>query len=964
MRLLTDRIVSGMHNQMPFFEYTQGCYPGAFDNRLDPQAGNQVCQQDSFAEHMTLDQSGAFAAVMNTRWGLGGYSNYFHRYFWDAAFGQGMSRLGAMHAYSREQTAGWIGDDGMRWVYYEVTLFGDPELSFHLTASDADPVIGLPANELYFPVLEGGDNPPDQTITIQTAPTEITLSVDATGKAVGTYTANLTFESPEATNSPQVLPVHLVVITVPSAVAPYNPASPTVDGVISAGEYAGASVLDMDLENPGTSTARIMHDGNKLYFALEIAADLDQDDYDAVVLLFDANNDDRWPVFAGQEGAYEIFPDGYNIFAPIYNSGRGKQYGDWVDYPAGVDSAFGPGSTPRIVEVSFDLTQSNVQVLQGEPFGIFLSFFDYVSGNDFDEVANWPGDTDLYGSYDYCTYFGDITLGVEIDNLIATPESLAFSGYLDGAPTEEKNMTVGGTTTSSLSFDLVASHPWIQVSATSGTTPQIVGVHADPAGLTAGSKTGWIEITSAGAHNSPYTVPVSFDVVPPPPIFSLDPKSLSFEANRQGNLPSGQSIQIANAGGGVLQWTAVPEGAWFVWSATTGTAPSTLIITPNTTDLSLGLHAGAVLFTAPDAEPMRVELAYTIHTSPSLVVDPSGIERTDAIAGGPVEVALLVINEELGPMDWSIQANSPWITVEPQSGTSTAAQPSQVTVTLDPAGMGAGLHQAELTVEAPEAVNSPATVAVDWTLADLPTISVAPKSLTFKSWLGGPNPDAQVFYITNPGPGVLNWTAICAGTNISCWPDSGTAPGEVSVTVSTAGRGVGVYDDELTVESPEGVNSPVVVSVTLEITAKPTNRPPPAPQPIAPADRAEVEDRHPALVVQNVEDPDGDPVTYDFEVYAMGETNPTATITDVAEGSLETTAKLSDLDVDQTYQWRARAVDDPGLEGDWSEMWIFTVTEAETGGCNCGTTGEGGFGFIFLLASLCGWVSRSRLRRQ
>ena len=984
MRMMTDEIISGLNNTMPFFEYTQGCYPGSFDNRSDPQDGNQVYGQDCFAEHMTLDQCGAFAAVMNTRYGLGGYSNYFHRYFWDAAFGQGMDRMGVMHNYSREQMAGWVDDRGMRWVYYEITLFGDPELSFHLSASTTDPVIGLPAEGPVFMAMEGGDNPPDRTISIQnhggrtlnwsvtsdqpwltvspiegTAPTQITLSVDATGKTVGNYTATLLFQAPEAINSPQALEVNLVVITVPSTVAPYNAASPTVDGVISAGEYAGASVLEMDLENPGASTALIMHDGTKFYFALEVGADTDADDYDAIVLMLDVNNDDLWPASPGGDGIYEVFPYG-SIYSPAYNPGDGMIYGEdlWDYDPTGIESAFSSSASPRVLEFSLDLSQSHLQVAQGESFGMFLFFYDYVSGEDFEVLANWPWALD---SSDTCAYFGDVAVGTVVDNLIAVPKSLAFTGYLDGEPTGEKNLTVGGTTTSSLSFDLAVSDSWIQISETSGTTPQIVKVHADPAGLTAGTKTGWIEITSTGANNSPYTVPVTFDVVPPPPIFSLDPEFLSFEANQQGSLPQGQSIQITNTGGGVLQWTAVTEGAWFDLDQGAGTAPSTITITPNTTDLSPGFNAGAILLTAPGAEAVRVELSYTIHIPPTLVVTPSGIERTDALAGGPVDVVLLVGNQQLGPMEWTIYENSQFITVAPQSGTAIAGHPSRVTVTLDPAGMSEGLHQAELTVEAPESANSPATVAVDWTLEDLPVIEVDPESLTFTSWVGGPNPAAQTLSITNPGPGTLNWTVDCAGANLACTPESGTAPGQVTVSVDTSSLGVGVYDTAITVESPEGYNSPVTVDVTLEITAEPQNLPPPAPSQIKPEDGAEVEGRKPSLVVGNVEDPDGDAVTYDFEIYIMGETDPLASITDVAEGDTTTTVQLGGLEIDEFYEWRARAVDDKGLAGDWSETWIFVVVEP--GGCGCGTGGEGGFGLFFLLV-FYGWLSRSRLRRQ
>jgi hypothetical protein len=52
-------------------------------------------------------------------------------------------------------------------------------------------------------------------------------------------------------------------------------------------------------------------------------------------------------------------------------------------------------------------------------------------------------------------------------------------------------------------------------------------------------------------------------------------------------------------------------------------------------------------------------------------------------------------------------------------------------------------------------------------------------------------------------------------------------------------------------------------------------------------------------------------------------------------------------------------VDDQGLEGDWSERWIFTVVKE--GGCGCGSTGDGGVGLALLLIPIIA-VCRSRRR--
>ncbi|RLB59327.1 MAG: hypothetical protein DRI34_02130, partial [Deltaproteobacteria bacterium] len=132
MRLYCNDLPGGLTNTLPFFDYSQGCYPAAFDNRTDSSYGYAVLEQDSFVEYLLLGDHGAFAAVMNTRYGLGWYSNYFHRFFWDAAFRQGLNQLGPMQAYAQEQMApGVWSDSGIQWAFYVSNLFGDPEAALH-----------------------------------------------------------------------------------------------------------------------------------------------------------------------------------------------------------------------------------------------------------------------------------------------------------------------------------------------------------------------------------------------------------------------------------------------------------------------------------------------------------------------------------------------------------------------------------------------------------------------------------------------------------------------------------------------------------------------------------------------------------------------------------------------------------------------------------------------------------------
>jgi len=113
----------GLSNTDYFFAYSQGCLPGAFD------------YSDCFAEIVTTMEEGAFAAIMNTRYGwyrrnsTDGPSQRFHRTFWDAYLDKGYTEIGRAHQDSKEANVGILDSGAMVWCYYTAVLFGDPELS-------------------------------------------------------------------------------------------------------------------------------------------------------------------------------------------------------------------------------------------------------------------------------------------------------------------------------------------------------------------------------------------------------------------------------------------------------------------------------------------------------------------------------------------------------------------------------------------------------------------------------------------------------------------------------------------------------------------------------------------------------------------------------------------------------------------------------------------------------------------
>jgi hypothetical protein len=135
MRLATGDVASLTNDGVAagfFICYSQGCYAASFDNRDETGA---IHEEDCIAEALVTDEHGAVAFVGNTRLGWDapgstcGVSQFFDRQFFDALFGEGITRLGDALEDSRIDNISYIGYDAVRWVYYGMCLLGDPALS-------------------------------------------------------------------------------------------------------------------------------------------------------------------------------------------------------------------------------------------------------------------------------------------------------------------------------------------------------------------------------------------------------------------------------------------------------------------------------------------------------------------------------------------------------------------------------------------------------------------------------------------------------------------------------------------------------------------------------------------------------------------------------------------------------------------------------------------------------------------
>jgi len=138
------------------FAYSQGCYPAAFDELTS-------LSNESIGENLVMSEHGLFAFVGNTRYGwyspgnTDGPSQYYDIAFFEAMFNDDQRQLGKSLTQSQTELVNMALDSAvMRWVHYELVIFGDPSVEVKY-ANGSFPYI-QPVGVFYDDSLYGDDD--------------------------------------------------------------------------------------------------------------------------------------------------------------------------------------------------------------------------------------------------------------------------------------------------------------------------------------------------------------------------------------------------------------------------------------------------------------------------------------------------------------------------------------------------------------------------------------------------------------------------------------------------------------------------------------------------------------------------------------------------------------------------------------------------------------------------------------
>ncbi len=224
------------------------------------------------------------------------------------------------------------------------------------------------------------------------------------------------------------------------------------------------------------------------------------------------------------------------------------------------------------------------------------------------------------------------------------------------------------------------------------------GVTVDQLGVTPGSR---------------LTVMESGDI---PDYLVLSPGSFSFDF-LEGDPAAQAQMMIKNSAGNPISWSAMAADGWCQLSSSSGTTDQTITLTVDPTGLTPGNYETTIRVIAVDAinSPRTAVVRMTITADQPILTLLS--DRIDFTAvqnsTNPWPKEFSITNTGQGTFDWTLTASGEsWMTAQPLSGTA----PSNVTVGCFIDSLPVGTYQATITVTAPGALNSPASLTVNLTI--------------------------------------------------------------------------------------------------------------------------------------------------------------------------------------------------------------------------------------------------------
>jgi uncharacterized protein (TIGR03437 family) len=332
---------------------------------------------------------------------------------------------------------------------------------------------------------------------------------------------------------------------------------------------------------------------------------------------------------------------------------------------------------------------------------------------------------------------------------------------------------------------------------------------------------------------SSFTLQATFMVLAPA---ALAVSRSGIETQVSAGAQSPQVIPISVTSGNTsvpvsVSVTSDTGGAWLLASLDRTSTPATLSVNLDPGKLSPGLYSGTVEVASARSNPRSLAIGVRLEVrsvaASEISVDTAVINASAAAGAEPVNSLINVLNKGEAQITFTASAESPWLSVAPQSGTVTSTRPAAVVVTLDPKALASDTYRSAIVITSANGQQTrvPVNFAVG---AAKPVLVLSQTALAFTAVSKGGDPLPDAIAILNAGSSVLTWRAeVETRSGEEGWLRVSQNEGRVvrpfldtsAITVSVRADKLpeGEYTGLIRISSPDADNSPQTVTVTVQV---------------------------------------------------------------------------------------------------------------------------------------------------
>ena len=430
--------------------------------------------------------------------------------------------------------------------------------------------------------------------------------------------------------------------------------------------------------------------------------------------------------------------------------------------------------------------------------------------------------------------------------VLTPPTPPVFTVGVNALSPTPQTIVVGSTSTDVLNYTVAfqSTGNWLLLNTLSGSTAAAnnsLTLSANTTGLAAGTYSGTVSIVATGPGGAvvanataaaPLVIPATLNVTAAS--LTISNATLSFQQTLGGPAPAAQTVTIGSSAL-ALNYTAVTNinssVNWLTISQTTGNTSTSGVLTVSVdgSKLTGGVtYTGSIVVTAPGAANSPATINVSFRVDPGTLSAPTTTLTFNQVAGSAVAPAAQTIAVTgSAALNFTVssvtQSGGSWLSATPATGTTPASVQVQV---ANGGSLAVGQYAGTVTIASAGAGGSPIAVPVVLNVVASAVLAPTPTSLSFTYIVGLAPPVTQTVTVSSTGSSsaiALSAQAQVDGTTaawLSVTPVSTNAPGTFTVSVAPGTLPAGTYTGHIVVTSPSASAS-ASIPVTLTVTSIP-----------------------------------------------------------------------------------------------------------------------------------------------